>query len=1052
MRGIEQTKLPISPAAAQGVGSQASSGGKPNPFEQPADPPPPTIPDTCRELTYLRPKTITFQGTGLKPNTIYYPFFGDVYIGEYCTTTSNPTLDSNGKVKDESGQRTLRTNTAGTMTGNFFLPGKTFEGGTYKFLLVDRIRTITEDNVEKISPDTTNQTAFSFYEGHTPLQSLADQLTDGSGSNYQYSYYVPNDAAAVTLSSVVEYETWFFEYSVQTLEQNSRFTITTNSATPPTNPLFYYGSQSNSLSEDYDVVYISTSARDNNGTTVYDHVFQKTNNKTIKVYRREEIVEKKETDTLTQGQLYSLANFRPSGIPDSAVVTVIGYDSGNGTSGWRKQGSAIAPDVLDTGDSLAQSFYIDEDKFPNGLFVTALGLYFKNVDQTAAVIVELREMSPTGVPSSRILPHGRSVLPGSAAVASVDASLQTRVNFSAPIYLRKATEYCFVIKSTSLGYTTWKSRVGERDVQTDEVVDDQAFRGTLFQAASNSTWAPVPSDDVKFDLYKADFNTAVQGTLQFRPYKSLTTNQYYSTREYIPQSYIKTTKNSGEVTLKVPFHGLRNNDYITIEGATGTYNGITADQLNGSKVITAVPDGDFVTFNTGGTATITGYVPGSDAKPLIDLTPPIMYDQETYEAAPGADIISSDFTNTTQPVVPDITLPGFLKVYANIPVHEVDFDFMSTSFPGLTNTTSTVQLPAYDTYAYSNDVTLNKLQYYSYADTKIVPTYTNSTNNNNKTAYSVISLSSNNKDVSPIINTDGISLVTNSFKINNQNNEWSTLVTPTNIVPGNPYVIQTAGDIDWSTVGPIIGASGTIENISRVSGTKWKAQISGLDSTDNIAVGSVISGSTSALGGSIFYGTATSKAVVTDIISKSSIQYEIYGATGATGPCGGKIYNVRSMLRGGVVGESFIAGASGPTSSSSKVYAVSELIPGQGLAEAKYKSTINTLSQPYNQIKVFVTGNCYNSDIDVYLRVSSEQTTHMDQNWIWLPSYDAPLTQITKFTRSVDRNQIDEWLYEYSAPPGKSFTVYDIKIVMRSTNPGYVPKIHSIRTIANNAN
>ena len=55
--------------------------------------------------------------------------------------------------------------------------------------------------------------------------------------------------------------------------------------------------------------------------------------------------------------------------------------------------------------------------------------------------------------------------------------------------------------------------MGETDVGGLRVVSKQPFLGVLFKSQNNRTWTPVDSEDLKFTLNKAEFNTAAGGNL-----------------------------------------------------------------------------------------------------------------------------------------------------------------------------------------------------------------------------------------------------------------------------------------------------------------------------------------------------------------------------------------------------------------------------------------------------------------------------------------------------------------------------------------------------------
>ncbi len=80
---------------------------------------------------FLRSKRIIFIGTGLKPNTIVYPFFDEVLMSTRCKT-SNTSFSDVGAFGS-----TLKTDSIGTVYGIFYLPENTFKVGERVFKLVD---------------------------------------------------------------------------------------------------------------------------------------------------------------------------------------------------------------------------------------------------------------------------------------------------------------------------------------------------------------------------------------------------------------------------------------------------------------------------------------------------------------------------------------------------------------------------------------------------------------------------------------------------------------------------------------------------------------------------------------------------------------------------------------------------------------------------------------------------------------------------------------------------------------------------------------------------
>ena len=92
----------------------------------------------------------------------------------------------------------------------------------------------------------------------------------------------------------------------------------------------------------------------------------------------------------------------------------------------------------------------------------------------------------------------------------------TTFTFDSPVYLQEGQEYCFVTMTNSLEYKIWISQMGEQDVSgSKRLISTQPHLGSLFKSQNNRTWNAVQSQDKKFTLYQAVFNTSTNWNYQF---------------------------------------------------------------------------------------------------------------------------------------------------------------------------------------------------------------------------------------------------------------------------------------------------------------------------------------------------------------------------------------------------------------------------------------------------------------------------------------------------------------------------------------------------------
>jgi hypothetical protein len=170
-------------------------------------------------------------------------------------------------------------------------------------------------------------------------------------------------------------------------------------------------------------------------------------------------------------------------------------------------------------DPLAQTFDVGD---PNGVFLTSIDLFFSTKDEELPCSVEIRTVQ-LGTPTTTIIPLSKKELLPASINVSTDASAATRFTFDSPIYLEGGgREYAIVVVSPSTEYNVWISRLGEEDVSTfglgesqKVLITQQPYLGSLFKSQNASTWTPSQLEDLKFNLYKAEFTAGTTGTVNF---------------------------------------------------------------------------------------------------------------------------------------------------------------------------------------------------------------------------------------------------------------------------------------------------------------------------------------------------------------------------------------------------------------------------------------------------------------------------------------------------------------------------------------------------------
>jgi hypothetical protein len=230
-------------------------------------------------------------------------------------------------------------------------------------------------------------------------------------------------------------------------------------------------------------------------------------------------------------QTYAEAIYSAKGILDTQQETIIATRNAiTRTTALSETGGIILGGEVSAMDPLAQTFIVldtdNQDEGVTGAFLTSCDIFFFEKDPNYPVAMEVRNVI-NGSPGPKILPFGRKTLQSSEVSTSTDGSVATTFTFDSPVYVQGGTEYSICLLANTPDYKVWISDLGTQDTAGNEITD-QPHVGVLFKSSNNSTWSPSPTQDMKFSLKRAKFDTTAAGlvTLQNQslPTKTLKTN------------------------------------------------------------------------------------------------------------------------------------------------------------------------------------------------------------------------------------------------------------------------------------------------------------------------------------------------------------------------------------------------------------------------------------------------------------------------------------------------------------------------------------------------
>ena len=209
-----------------------------------------------------------------------------------------------------------------------------------------------------------------------------------------------------------------------------------------------------------------------------------------------------------------------------------------------------------TADPLAQTFFVQSNEYPDGMFVSSVDLFFKQKSLTEDVTVQIRPVV-NGYPSSAdIVPFAISSLtPSEIKVSdypsSTDATSYTKFKFDTPVYLAPGT-YSIVILSPAKEYEVFTATVGGFQLDDlDTRISQVPYAGDLFKSSNSQTWLPSPYQDLCFVINRAEFKPS--GVAQFKSEKP-------------PSNY------SARYNTFSPITHYNKGEYIRVESTTNTDN------------------------------------------------------------------------------------------------------------------------------------------------------------------------------------------------------------------------------------------------------------------------------------------------------------------------------------------------------------------------------------------------------------------------------------------------------------------------------------------------
>lgn len=665
-------------------------------------------------------------------------------------------------------------------------------------------------------------------------------------------------------------------------------------------------------------------------------------------------------------------------------------------------------------DPLAQSFFTYG--VTGGMFLSQIDIFFQSKDSTVPVQCELRNMINGYPASAEVTNHMLTsyVIPADVRL-SEDASVPTKFVFNPPVYLKENADYCFVLRANSNNYNVFTSKLGEKSLENGRTIYEQPFVGSMFKSENSITWTAEQTEDIKFNIHKARFDTSYTAAVDFgveiTP-AAVTGNQFYTTAGSSIVRYTHAQE-----------HGLEVGSYIQVASKTvGSFNGIPAASMTGVFLVTEVVDRNTVKYDVTSVASSTGYITSAGIVTQLTVTEQgsgySTGDTVTITGGAtaslsvvngkvaNATIINAGSGYLTQPAVNVNTSTGtgariaasvtaMFSVYVNKPMTGFVADLSINNIDSTqTQLEMTTTIGNYDggsltTYAAGKTVELlPRKSYYNIDQNSLIASYENNDKKLGRWSSSVrVNMRTDNENVSPMIDlTARPAIEIYSSAINNQPGEVIGATASSGSIDS---LVITAGGTLYTTVPTITIGAPDIASIG-VQAT----------ATATLSAG-VLTGVTITNAG---LGYTQAPLVV--------VNREAPDTTGSGAAVQARLNEFNT-----------------------------ELLPTGGKAKGRYITKRVNLQLVQTGIRLFSElSSVEGSSVDWYIRTSltGAGINHEQQYWKLLKC-DTP--------RNKSRYNSEAFEYEFYLDGITEFDSYDLKCVMTAQDPIKSPLVYGYRAI-----
>ena len=497
-------------------------------------------------VPFIRPRTIYFRAEHLKPNTKFYPFFDGVDVSSYCKLVS-PDYGDDGFVewtKQEAiesaslynkssltGTNALTSDAGGKLFGKFQIPnnvaGLRFKTGSREFRLSDDSTNNSENELSY---------AEATYYAAGSVQHLEETI---------HSTRIPRiETTHLTESRTIK------EAAVTKKTQRVKYI-------DPLAQTFICDQPGGMFTTKLDLFVAGADTTGGTG---------------------------EKTSIPLRVGLRLVENGIPTqkAVPGSDVTVYYNSNTGGHPSNGLVIGDTYTIHTLGTAGQWVNAGWVANSTGPNG-------------DKHGSTPVVGDSFVATATTTGNSNGKARAENTCYASDITTDATVACPITFEHPVYLTEATEYAIVLIASSELWKVYFSETGRLDItgnaSSPAMIVKQPYNGVFFTSQNASTWTPHQLRDLKFNLYRANFD--VNSNTGAASYKANFVNDKLESDRLVnnPFTYIsKPDSNTTVIRVHHKNHGMYTGNQVGTANTTKnskvvftgcvTENGIDAAVLN----------------------------------------------------------------------------------------------------------------------------------------------------------------------------------------------------------------------------------------------------------------------------------------------------------------------------------------------------------------------------------------------------------------------------------------------------------------------------------------